>query len=217
MWDAYDSTGSTRTSNNRDFMSNCVMLVLQGMHSFATSSSKGIHHAWEAVRLMHQRAKICVLLLPRNLATAIQQPETPWDMGTRTPKNYDAGFVRGQIDFHIENSTGDVKHVQQLLHLGWVGTDQRDVVRVQNVPYPQTTQDRTRSGELHLVHVMQQLNEQIKQQSTELTTLFGASSSVQWVPKGAVHRHTTTHSVKQRHKQGQELAMNAKLPTPLQQ
>jgi hypothetical protein len=137
---------------------------------------------------MQQGTKIRILLLPRNLTTAIRQPEASGNVSARSPKHHNTGFVRSQVDFHIEKPAEYVKDVQKLLRLGWVGADQRDVVSVHNVRDPQTAQDRACTWELQLDEIMQHLNEQTKQQRAELTTLLGTSGSAHWLPEGAVHR-----------------------------
>jgi hypothetical protein len=64
---------------------------------------------------------------------------------------------------------------------------------------------------------MQQLNEQAKQQGTELATLLSASSGLDGLPKGTIHCNTTGDSVIHLNKESQKLAMDAELPAPLQQ
>jgi hypothetical protein len=64
---------------------------------------------------------------------------------------------------------------------------------------------------------MQQLNEQTKQQGTELATLLSASSGVNGFPLGTTHCNTARDPVIQFNQQSQKLAMDAKFPASLQQ
>jgi hypothetical protein len=75
-------------------------------------------------------------------------------MSARSPKHHNAGFVRSQVDFHIEKPAEYVEDVQKLLRLGWVRADQRDVISVHNVRDPEIAQDRACAWELQLDQIM---------------------------------------------------------------